>query len=104
MENGTRSEGPEATHYITRDDIREWLAEYGVDTANVSDVAIEIGRHYGTGDVSAWLDVTWWAKNHLSSRYLSGQRGQAASGTSTIPLHSFPRLTPAEAAEQGQDG
>jgi hypothetical protein len=84
-----------AENIIELPEVRRWLAEHGLDVAQVSDVTIHIGRHYGSKAVHVWLDVDWYTTDQMGCRYVTGNRESAAAhGHSTIPLKSWPALTP----------
>lgn len=91
----------QVTHIIEHDEVRRWLAEYDIDPKDIIGVSIDIGKHWyhEKNNVAAWLEVTWYAKNGLGVRYLSGDRESAAMNTTTIPLKSLPTLTPAAVRE-----
>lgn len=83
-----------AENIIEFPEIQRWLAEHGFDVSQVSDVTIRIGYHYASHGVQAWLDVDWYATDQMGKRYVTGNREGAAHGHSTIPLKSWPTLTP----------
>lgn len=97
------------SHFIELAEVKRWLGEYGLDPSDIRDIRIEIGRDYrNSGDVGvvAWLDVTFYLHDTHGARYPIGVRyaglgGEAATGHATIPLRSFPALTPVPIPDDG---
>lgn len=84
----------QASHLIARDELAQWLAEHGVDISQVVEARIEIGRNRSQGKIWAWLDVEFCLLNDRGERYRAGDTDDPAMGHSTIPLRSWPQLTP----------
>ena len=85
---------PYTSHIITEADVRMWLAEHGLSADDIAHASISVG--WDTGGVRAWLDVQWYKRDGQGHRYRDpDDRGQAAMGSSSVPLHSWPPLTPA---------
>jgi hypothetical protein len=84
----------QTTHYIAVDDLREWMAGYGVTIEDVKHASIEIGHQSGP-NVCAWLDVEFVKRNADGKPYaVHGSHGkEIATGHAVIPLASWPRLT-----------
>ncbi len=90
----------QVTHQISNADLLAWLAEHGLDPQHVVTATISLnGRTSGAYDgggrgyeVNAWLDVEFYKLNAEGNRYADG--GRAATGTASVPLGSFPPLTP----------
>lgn len=96
-----------ALNVITRDDLTAWLAEHGgfaigdVITAVIRLDARRTGGYIETGtdhvsiaQVSAWLDVEWYKRDTDGNLYVDETGDAIARGTASIPLHSWPPLTP----------
>lgn len=86
------------SHLITTDDLRSWLADYGFDIHQVSEVNISLRRGSGDSSIHAWMEVTWYQLNARGERYLvtvSTAELEAAQASTTVPLRSFPKLTEA---------
>lgn len=83
-----------ATHTIQTEPLRAWLADHGLDIRDVCEATIRIG-YPGHRGHPAWLDATWWKRNADGDRYWDGLDKEAASGSSSIPLRSWPPLAPA---------
>ena len=88
----------QGTALIRPEHIREWLAEYGFSPDDVASLYIEIGWREPLG-VTAWMEVDWYRKDEQGYRYRDPVTDDAARGHSTVPLHSFPALTPVSVAE-----
>jgi hypothetical protein len=84
----------QATHVIADEDLREWMAGYGIDLYDVKHASIEIGYQSGP-NVCAWLDVEFVKRNAEGKPYaVHGPHGsEIATGHSVIALHSWPKLT-----------
>ncbi len=82
------------THTIPKDALTEWFAEHGLDIRDVREATVRMGFP-GTHGHPAWLDVTWWKRNERGERYWDGIGEYAASGAASVPLRSWPPLTPA---------
>lgn len=82
------------THTIPTEPLRAWLADHGLDIRDVREATISIG-YPGRHGHPAWLDASWWKRNAHGERYWDGLGQEAASGSSSIPLRSWPPLTPA---------
>lgn len=87
--------GMSAVNSITTEDCEHWLAEHGLVIDGIAEAAIRLERDQGTATILAWLDVTWYKRNTDGAYYLDETGSQAATGSSSIPLKSFPSLTPA---------
>ena len=87
----------QATHFITAEDLRKWMAGYGIDIYDVRHASIEIG-YQSAPNVCAWLDVEFVKRNAEGKPYaVHGPHGQEiATGHSVIPLDSWPKLTEVE--------
>jgi hypothetical protein len=86
------------SHLITTDDLRSWLADYGFDIHQVSEVNISLRRGSGDPSIHAWMDVTWYQLNARGERYgvrVSSFDMEPAQASTTVPLRSFPKLTEA---------
>ena len=88
----------QATHVLDKDALREWLAGYGLAPRDVESCSINIGLLRG-GAVSAWLDVVWFKQAAGTGNRYTDDDQEAARGCSSIPLHSWPPLTPVEPRE-----
>ena len=93
----------QATHVITQDEARSWLADHGFDISDVSEATIRIGSSYGWAgadrvhQINAWLDITWYKRDGQGQRYTDHTEPDGvAIGTASIPLSSLPRLTPVD--------
>lgn len=85
-----------ATHLIADPDVRAWLADHGIDYSQVTEATIAIGARsgYPIWPVRAWLDVTWYKLDEQGRRYVDPNLpDQAATGSSSVPLRSWPQLT-----------
>jgi hypothetical protein len=84
----------QATHGIANEDLRDWMANYGIDIYDVKHASIEIGYQSGA-NVCAWLDVELVKRNAEGKPYaVHGPHGkEIATGHSVIPLCSWPKLT-----------
>lgn len=86
-----------ATHVLDYEAVRAWLAEYGIDAAEVKDCTINIGRvtedAWGPAYICAWLDVEWYRRGPHGGRYFpnSGE-DVAVTARSAVPLHSWPPM------------
>lgn len=84
----------QASHIIELEELTEWLAEHGVAIEQVREARVEIGRLERGHGLYAWLDVRFYLLNDKGQRYRAGGTDDAAEGSATIPLRSWPRLTP----------
>jgi hypothetical protein len=85
----------QATHIVTLADATQWLAEHGLNIEHTQEAVIRIDGsgpdHHST---CAWLDATFYKLDGRGELYSDSATGDAATGHATIPLASFPRLTP----------
>lgn len=83
------------THTMAEDDVAAWLAEHGLAIDEVVDAVVRIG-YPGRHGHPAWLDVTFYKLNGNGERY-ADHTGEhvVATGRASVPLRSWPRLTPA---------
>lgn len=85
----------QVTHLIGRHDLDAWLAEHGLTADDVRDATIDVARRGTMPDVCAWLNVTFFKRDARGSKYTADGE-TVATGAASIPLRSFPRLTPLE--------
>lgn len=84
---------PLTSHIITIADVTTWLAEYGFRAHDVCEATIHIGS--SAEGVNAWLDIEWYKLDGNGNRYRDPiDTEMAALGRASIPLHSWPALTP----------
>jgi hypothetical protein len=86
----------EATHLLTVDAVRAWLAEYGIDANDAIEARIVIARHGAPHghDIGAWLCVECYQRDNLGWKAVVN--GEPARRGVLVPLHSWPLLTPIE--------
>lgn len=92
-----------ATHEITRDALAAWLLEHSLNIEDVITAVIRVdytpsgtweGVEGPPGYIGGWLDVTF-NKKDADGAWLLDETGNAvAQGSASIPLHSWPELTP----------
>ena len=87
---------PYTSHVITEDHITAWLAEHGLAADDVCTATISVGWSRPARHVCAWLDAEWYKRDGKGHRYPDpDDHEQAAMGRTSVPLHSWPPLTPA---------
>jgi hypothetical protein len=77
---------------IRDNDCRTWLLDYGLNFDDVIEATIRITRPCD-GAIAAWLDVEWLKRDTNGNRY-SEDGENVATGKSSVPLRSFPQLSP----------
>lgn len=93
----------QATYAIARDDAAAWMIAHGVDYTQVQEAVIHVG--VPGGKVIAWLEVTWYKVDARGNRYCTdSSREMVATGHSSIPLSSWPPLTPADQVPPAGEG
>lgn len=81
------------THLIDIPDLDRWLIEHGLEPDSVIEARVVIGRR--GGQLSAWLDVDWYKRDAHGLLYQDpADEERAATGSSSIPLQSWPTLSP----------
>lgn len=95
----------QASHVITQPDLKAWFAEHGIDISQVVEATVRLASSWtaryaelpAVHEVNAWLDVTWYKTDTRGRKYADSASpdGGPATGSATIPLTSWPTLTPA---------
>lgn len=86
-----------AVNCIPMDALGRWLADHGLDVADVREAVIRVDRRE-RDRVSAFLDVTYFLRDVDGNRFLGETGENAAEATASIPLRSWPPLQPAPPA------
>ena len=81
---------PEAC--IREEDYRSWLRDHGLRSDDVIEVRIRVTRPQG-GEIAGWIDAVWFKRDTNGNRY-SEDGGRGAIGRSSVPLRTWPRLSP----------
>lgn len=75
-------------------DLERWLNEYGLSAKDVIDVDIHIGSHPDIGSgVRGKATFYWYRFDVDGNKYLMPDGQNAATGQTTVPLHSLPSMT-----------
>lgn len=82
------------THLISEDDVQSWLAAHGLDVEQAFTAVVRVDR-CEPGGVSAFLEVEHYLLDADGNRFVDETGEKAATATATVPLTSWPPLTPA---------
>jgi hypothetical protein len=83
-----------ASHVLSLDAVRAWLAEYGIDSNDAIEARIVIARGDTPSGIGAWLYVECYQRD-LPGWKLT-VNGDPARRQVLVPLRSWPALTPIE--------
>lgn len=80
---------------VAFDDLKVWLADHGFAMENCFYAQIRLPAGPGPQGVPAWLDVEYWKLNEKGERFLDWDTREPAKAAASVPLKSWPPLTPA---------